>query len=746
MNKDIAHVLQQADSTWARPHYLVDHLNCVAALAGSFSSKFDSTEWGKAAGNLHDIGKGRPEWQKYLLANTGFDEEAHLEGIPGKIPHAIYGAIAAEDLYGKAAGRLIAYCISGHHAGLPDWSSANGAGQSSLQYQKLKHSIEENALEAYLRSPQNVNYLNIPWKFKPGLDCSLWVRMLFSCLVDADFLDTEEYMQSEIGRIRSNFCSIAELKKRFDIYMSELGKNSEVQGINNVRRAILQKCIIKADDDQGAFSLSVPTGGGKTLSSLAFGLNHSIAHNLKRIIYVIPYTSIIEQNAEVFRNVLGIDQVVEHHSNINSEENNPQMRLASENWDAPIIVTTTVQFFESLFASKPGRCRKLHNICESVVILDEAQLVPVELLAPILHTMQLLIDHYKVTLLISTATKPAFHNHSINGAKFKGLNDIKEIVGSDIDVQELYSKLKRSNIIMPDDMDSAVKLEDIAEQLIQHEQVLCVVSDRKSCKELYDLMPRGTYHLSALMCGQHRSNKIREIKEKLAAKQPIRVISTQLIEAGVDVDFPVVYRSMAGIDSIVQAAGRCNREGKSSEPGRVFVFNLPRKPPAGILRKTTDTTRSILGNNNEDLLNPMLYEKYFEELYWKAHSLDSNNIIGLLDPMQNDVSELSIFFRTAASRFALIDDSAQITIIVDYGVSKDIIREIRENGIDRLAMRKLQRYCVNIYRYQFSEMLERGDIEEVAPDIFLLATPLLYSDDTGLQLDGVSFNPEQFIL
>ena len=299
-----------------------------------------------------------------------------------------------------------------------------------------------------------------------------------------------------------------------------------------------------AGEDQGIFSLSVPTGGGKTLSSLAFALEHAIKHKLDRIIYVIPYTSIIEQNADVFRNAVGDDQVVEHHSNLEENDSTPKSRLACENWDAPIIVTTSVQFFESLFAARSSRCRKLHNIVKSVVVLDEAQLVPVDYLSPILKTMQLLVDHYEVSFVISTATQPAFKERIVGGKRFPGLKNVKEIMGEDKDVDLLYQSLKRNHIQFPSDIYITASWEEIADQLQQYEQVLCIVSDRKSCRELHSLMPRGTFHLSALMCGQHRSQIIKTIKKKLQNKETVRVISTQLVEAGVDFDFPVVYRAL----------------------------------------------------------------------------------------------------------------------------------------------------------------------------------------------------------
>jgi CRISPR-associated endonuclease/helicase Cas3 len=336
---------------------------------------------------------------------------------------------------------------------------------------------------------------------------------------------------------------------------------------------------------------------------------------------------------------------VEHHSSIDIDEITPKARLAAENWDAPVIVTTSVQFFESLFAAKPSRCRKLHNIAKSVVILDEAQLLPADFLEPILETMQLLTENYQVSFVISTATQPAFEERT----EFKGLKNVREIMGSDEEVRLLYASLQRNTVEFPTDIQTPSSWEEIAAKLTEHEQVLCIVSDRKSCRELHRLMPQGTFHLSALMCGQHRSETIDKIKKKLKNNEPVRVISTQLVEAGVDLDFPVVYRALAGLDSIVQAAGRCNREG-NLDMGKVVVFIPPRRAPMGILRKAAETTVGILSARAEPLTNDV-FEQYFSELYWKANSLDKYKMIQLLDPRENDSQECSIYFRTAAAKF-----------------------------------------------------------------------------------------------
>lgn len=744
-NLMIAHVRKNDDGAWAPPHLLSQHLDGAAKLAKNFAAKFDSGEWGMVAGLAHDAGKGRLAWQEYIGFKSGYNEEAHLEGKTGRIPHAIHGARLVEELFGKGIGRILAYCIAGHHAGLPDWSGAEGAGQASLQYQETQVKDLHDIDSSIVAKIQSARPTAPPWKFEKGLDLSLWVRMLYSSLVDADFLDTENYMEGDKAKQRGNYCSIAELLERYYQYINKLEGTAEDTYVNKIRKSIRNKCVQMAGEPQGIFSLSVPTGGGKTLSSLAFGLEHAKKHNLDRIIYVIPYTSIIEQNADVFRKAVGEDQVVEHHSNLAEDELTLQSRLAAENWDAPVIVTTSVQFFESLFAAKSSRCRKLHNIAKSVVILDEAQLVPVDFLAPILETLQLLVDHYRVSLVISTATQPAFGDRHIDGIRFRGLKHIKEIMGNVDEVKQLYDSLQRVHVEVPAEIDEISTWEEIAGRLKQYDQVLCIVSDRKSCLELYKLMPEGTFHLSALMCGWHRSEIIQKIKQKLINKEPVRVISTQLVEAGVDLDFPVVYRALAGLDSIAQAAGRCNREGKLSEPGKVIVFVAPKKAPLGILRKAEETARGILATAHQEPLAYGLFEKYFLELYWKANSLDAKGIITLLNPEQ-DLKECSMNFRTAADKFRIIDESLQKTILVRYGEGEKLIDLLKSKGPERWLMRKLQRYTVNVYNDDFNQMLKRGSIEEVYSKIYVLASNIDYSKDTGLLVDETLHDPEQFII
>jgi len=559
-----------------------------------------------------------------------------------------------------------------------------------------------------------------------------------SCLVDADFLDTEAFFDQQQSETRSGFPDLATLMDLFDRFMADKQAAAASTPVNTMRKAILQQCTDAAVAAPGFYSLTVPTGGGKTLSSLAFALHHAQAHGKQRIIYVIPYTSIIEQTADQFRQIFG-EAVVEHHSNVACQDGkeSAKLRLAAENWDAPLIVTTTVQFFESLFASRTSRSRKLHNIVNSVVILDEAQLLPPEFLAPILEVLKELQRNYGVTVLLCTATQPALGPHRSGDFDFKGIPGITEIMS---DPQELHTALKRTTIHPLRDL-VPVSWEELAGELITHDSVLCIVNRRDDARTLWELMPEGTIHLSALMCGAHRAERIKAIKARLQAGQPTRVISTQLVEAGVDLDFPVVYRAAAGLDSIAQAAGRCNREGLR-ERGDVFVFTPPSRIPAGHLRQAAEIGMRLLAHCDGDPLAVQQFEAFFREFYWlQGNRLDKQNIIGLL---RND-PELKFSFRTAARKFQLINEAAQAPVIVQFE-NDDLLALLERQGPDRWLLRKLQRSVVNLPRYLHRKLLADGAIREVHPDIFVQSHGALYHPVLGFCPDkSIVYEPDELM-
>lgn len=736
MNKSFyAHSLENQPIEKWQP--VEEHLENVAKLAGGFAGEFGATSWGYLAGLWHDLGKYDPEFQRYIRAST----EASQETKPGKVNHSTAGGLLAVERFGKF-GRILAYLIAGHHAGLPDWQSETSP-QASLAYRLDQSQHLAAALAGGV--PLSIRELPQPTdKAKNGTELSraLWLRMLFSCLVDADFLDTESFMDRERAAHRGGYPTLAELAPKFEKYMAKKTANAPVTEVNSIRTEVLAACRATASEKPGLFTLTVPTGGGKTLSSLAFALRHALAHGKRRIIYVIPYTSIIEQTADQFRAIFG-DVVLEHHSNLDVADQSRETersRLACENWDAPLIVTTTVQFFESLFASRTSRCRKLHNIANSIVILDEAQLLPVDFLKPVLEVIQEMQMNYGVTFVLSTATQPALGPHKSMDFDFSGLSGLRELIPASL---SLHERLQRIKLEVVDKLAAPLSWDELATRLMDQDSVLCIVNRRDDARVLWEKMPEGTFHLSALMCGAHRSVRIAEIKEHLAAKKPTRVISTQLVEAGVDLDFPVVYRALAGLDSVAQAAGRCNREGLLGY-GMVHVFSPESKIPPGHLRQAAEIARQLFVDGKADPLTPARFEQFFKTLYWiKGKALDKERIMSLLG---ND-PELRISFRTAAEKFRLIDEGSYAPVLVHYAEGSKLIEILRRQGPERWLLRRLQRYVVNLPRYLHGKLLADGAIEEIHPGIFVQAQGNMYDEQLGFCVDrSMIYAPDELMI
>lgn len=708
---------------------LKEHLKNVSKMAKVFSEKFQSGEWAENSGFIHDLGKAADKFQAYLLRENGLDDSEYDGVGKGRINHSSAGAAFALDLFGPRLGLIYAYLVSGHHAGLPDYYSSD-TGRAALEIRLEEGKINLGDIRSIADEIRELIHCNISLPIYVKQDnFHLWIRMLFSSLVDADYLDTEKFMDNEKADTRGKYPNLLSLKDMFDAHMDNLTGKDKDKPVNIIRNEILSACRYSANNEPGLFSLTVPTGGGKTLSGMAFALDHAVENGKERIIYVIPYTSIIEQTAKILSDIFGAENVIEHHSNLEPEKETQRSRLASENWDAPIIVTTNVQFFESLYASKPGRCRKLHNIVNSVVILDEAQLIPPEFLAPCTSVLNLLTRHYGVTLVLSTATQPAL----------PGLDPPMEIISNKV---RFYKQLQRTEIFFPGDWGTPSTWKEIARILKGYEQALCVVNTRRDCHDLFELMPEGTIHLSALMCGAHRSDVIKTIKERLANNLPIHVISTQLVEAGVDIDFPVVYRAFAGLDSITQAGGRCNREGKLNKEGKigeVHVFLPPKPAPIGLLRKGTDTTRELMAIDDPDIHDPDIFKRYFELFYSKLNDTGSKFKAWL----EKDASEVHIHFRTAGKEFKLIEDVSQ-TVFVAYNGSSTYLEELRRIGPKRQNMRALQRYTVNISNGNFLKMKAEGLVEEVWPGLWLWGGR--YDPVSGLDIFGESFDPEDLVV
>ena len=734
----LAHVRQDSRGQW-QLHGLEEHLRAVGEIAAGFAQEFAASDWARLAGLWHDLGKYSLAFQSYIRRKSGYDPEAHLECSAGRVDHSTAGAQHAVAQCG-VHGRTLAYLIAGHHAGLPDWHTGETGGAALTARMD-----DKSHLARALAQPVPVEILSQPKPVSTLLGKSegfaLWVRMLFSCLVDADFLDTEKFMDEGKATQRAGYPPIKDMLLHFNAYMADKFSGVDMTPMNRIRTDVLRQCRAKAQEAPGMFSLTVPTGGGKTLSSLAFAVGHAAHHGKRRVIYVIPYTSIIEQTVNIFRGIFP-DAVIEHHSNLDPDKETVKSRLAAENWDAPLIVTTNVQFFESLFAAKTSRCRKLHNIVNSVVVMDEAQLLPPEFLQPIMHAMNVLRLYYGVTFVLSTATQPALNSRSGFGWTFKGLEGVREIIA---DPDALYRDLERVNITLPESFHDPQSWDVIAQCVWKHESVLVVVNSRSDARELHRRLPKDTLHLSALMCGEHRSAVIADIKRRLLTGEAVRVVSTQLVEAGVDVDFPIVYRALAGLDSIAQAAGRCNREGKL-ERGQVVVFVPPKPVPPGHLRRAADTTVSLLTGHDGNPVARDMFRRYFEQFYVRAPSLDAKGIVALLKPQGQGDDSLKVQFRTAAQRFQLIDESGYRGVIVRYGESPTLIGRLQKDGPERWLMRKLQRYTVSLPEYQFKKLLSRGDVRKTHTDIFALTSDALYHPVLGVLVeDEINADPSSLV-
>lgn len=725
---------------------LADHLLSVANLASTFASPFGAGEWGRAAGLLHDVGKCNPIFQRYLLDTAG-----QPSGRKSGVDHSSLGAQIASNL-APGSGRLLAYALAGHHGGLPNGNHGDPNRKSDL-VGRLKKDVHrclpaELGLEVELPDKPPLELQN----GRVGFQLAFFVRMLFSCLVDADFLDTEGFMAPDKGAWRGGYTSLTELEARFFARYTEKYGGEPEGGVNLLRRQVFEQCLAKADLPPGFFSLTVPTGGGKTLSSMAFALRHALAHNKDRVIYVIPYMSIIEQNAAVFRDFLGEQDVLEHHSSfdfrLDSEDEKEsaaakRAKLASENWDAPVVATTAVQFFESLFAARPSRCRKLHNVAKSVIVLDEAQMMPRELLLPCLEALRELVLNYGCTVVLCTATQPAI---TLREDFRHGLDGVREIMDAP---QELYAALRRvavENIGQIDD-------EALAARLAEHEQALCIVNTKKHARRLYQRLNAmgapGLHHLSTNMYAAHRSRKIEEIKTALKDRQPCVVVSTSLVEAGVDLDFPVVYRAASGIDSIAQAAGRCDREGRltaasGSPAGRVYVFWPTDKKdlPSGHFTVTANEAAAVL-RNHDDPLSLAAVEHYFRLLFWQMgdDALDKHGILSLLNigdlKYLKGPDDFSFPFRDIAVLFKLIKDDQQPILVGTEDEAGSLVRELETNPFPGNVLRKLQRYTVQVRQDVFKAMEEAGDLRLIADEYWLLDNSYVYADDVGLDADKI---------
>lgn len=734
---------------------LVDHLNNVATRAEQFSARFGMGSWGRTLGLLHDAGKVSDAFQR------------RLTGDARRVDHSTAGAKLAVERY-DSAGMLMAYALAGHHGGLPNGvlRTHDGTGRTPLE-DRLNSAIEPydrfyefvDSSEVRLPDKAELGYPLIPTRMKARENdtmarCfSIYAlgRMLYSSLVDADYLDTEEYMSPDTAAVRNgyDYDSIAELRVMLDEHLITLAAKSIDTPVNQARKAVLEDCRAAAGEEQGLFSLTVPTGGGKTFSSLAFALLHAENNGLDRVIVAIPFVSVVEQTAAVLKDIFGTINVLEHHSNYEfddvDEDDEYAQRLATQNWDAPIVVTTNVQLFESLFANKPGKSRKVHNMANSVIVLDEAQTLPDNLLLPSLAMLEELTLGYGSTIVLCTATQPALDMMWPFGSK------PKEIVKHDALFPEAFGARVAYEMLGTLDKDKLV------EQISHHDQVLCVVGTKAGASGLYhDVVRRaeeqgtlacqectanhGFFHLSASMTPAHRSQTLDAIRLRLKNGERCVVVSTQLVEAGVDVDFPVVYRELAGVDSLIQAAGRCNREGKS-ECGKVFVFEYEiegeRQKTSVWLEKMKDIARSVISENG-GVLSESLVTPFFENRY-QSEELDDASIFSFLSS-QDIVRDgfKNIPFETVARDYRIIeDDTIPVFIPRDDDACKAMKDLLATDNQGTLAIR-LQRHSVSIPIWQLKEYEKAGALEKIGPFWMLKEDRVddFYRDDVGLVKPG----------
>lgn len=714
----ISHLKQIDNEKWVFQSN-EEHELGVARLAEQFSARMGCCGFGKILGSLHDLGKEQTAFQRYIRKTSGFDPS--VKSAP-KTPHAFVGAVAAKILYSNLYP-LLSYPIASHHTGLEDLDGF---------METMKNTIPE---EIDLNKIPKIQFSMPPFISKVDKkDTNHFIRLLFSCLVDADFLDTESFMNPQRNRLRHHKSALKDLLPKLEDYLKKLSDLAPSTPLNRLRADIQKICLLKSKGAPGFYSLTVPTGGGKTLSSVLWALHHAIQYKKDRIIIAIPYTSIIAQTASTLRRIFGDENVCEHHSNfdpdsISTDVNDDRLlsqRLATENWDYPIIVTTNVQLFESMFSNKPSVCRKLHNLANSVLILDEVQTLPLDYLQPIVNGLECYQRLFGLSVLLTTASQPVLkgeHKGCNPRSIFRGLPSIEEIIPQE---WQLHEKLRRVRLLF-DSKPSTY--DEIATRLASHKRVLCIVNTRKDAEELFNRLPQEghRFHLSKNMCPVHIQETIEKIRTLLNDKQQtvIRVVATQLIEAGVDIDFPIVYRQEAGLDSILQAAGRCNREGKLGI-SNTYVFRFNHPLPKGFINHANNARLNLASDS--DWFAPATMEDYFKHLYSEYESFDAKGIEAFLKYNE-------LLFKTAADAFRLIENKGY-DVIVNYENSYDIVDLIKREGLNYEVLKKVSKFVVNISQQNFKKLQESGFIEEIVEGIYFLPDREQYNAKTGITTEN----------
>lgn len=703
------YIAHKRNDTDGKEEKIIDHLIETACKAQEFADDFGFGENAYSMGRIHDIGKYGERFQK------------RIRGENIRTTHSTAGAIVAA----KHRMLMSAFCIAGHHGGIPN----GGSNYDCAADGTLKGKLSDTGIDDYSKWEDEIKdneKIFIAEKIPhERFQTAFLTHMLFSCLVDADYLCTEKFMSNGSVK-RGGYDDIETLLSRFNDHISKW--DIKQTKLNALRAEIQAQCINAREINENLLSLTVPTGGGKTISSLAFALNYAVSknHPRKRIIYVIPYTSIIEQNAEVFRNILGDENVLEHHSNVNfdneNEEEITRKQLACENWDAPIIVTTAVQFFESLFSNKPSKSRKLHNLANSVIIFDEAQMIPIDYLNPCVYAINELTERYNTTAVLCTATQPNLDEFF---AKRKNLKNYKipEICAEN---QERYFEEFRRVTFS---YDGKISDDELAYKLSSEKQVLCVLNEIAHTKKIYGLLGESdeNFCLSTRMYPNHRKKVIAEIKQRLHDGLNCRVISTSLIEAGVDIDFKTVYRAIAGIDSILQAGGRCNREGvESKENSIVHIFDTNVIP--SYQQTNVDVAREVLKKYGENIYCAEAVKMYFERLYYIKNGANSNIPF---DPKSIIEKYGKFDFKDVSDAFKLIEKNT-MTVYIENDESCELINKLRNKRYEKNLFRLLEQYSVNVYENDYNQLNYSSAIEIIDDQFYVLVNKKFYDSKIGL--------------